>query len=106
MLRGVTFVELPAYARRAPGLLDDDAQLDLCVRLLRQPGAGAVMPGAGGLRKLRVAAKGHGRRGGARVIYYWQDAAGLIWLCRIYAKNETENLPAAEVKRIHHELSL
>jgi hypothetical protein len=104
MLPGVTFVELAAYTRRAKDLLDDDAHLDLCVRLLRQPGAGAVIPGAGGLRKLRVAAKGHGRRGGARVIYYWQDAAGLIWLCRIYTKNEAENLPAAEVKKIQSEL--
>jgi mRNA-degrading endonuclease RelE of RelBE toxin-antitoxin system len=105
MLSGVTFVELPAYTRRAADLLDEAAQLDLCVRLLGQPGAGPVIPGAGGLRKLRVAAKGHGRRGGARVIYYWQDAAGIIWLCRIYAKNEAENLPAAEVKKIHFELS-
>ena len=102
---GVTFVELPAYARRARDLLDDDAQLDLCVRLLTRPDAGDVIPASGGLRKIRVAAKGHGRRGGARVIYYWQNAAGVIWLCRIYAKNEAENLPAAEVKKIQRELS-
>lgn len=105
MLSGVTFVELPAYAKRAAALLDEDAQLDLCVRLLRQPAAGAVIPGSGGLRKLRVSAKGHGKRGGARVIYYWQDRAGVIWLCRIYAKNESENLPTAEVRKIHQELS-
>jgi hypothetical protein len=42
----------------------------------------------------------------ARVIYYWQDAAGVIWLCRIYAKNEAENLPASEIKKIHCELDL
>ncbi len=101
----MTFVELSAYARRAADLLDDDAQLDLCVRLLQCPGAGAVIPASGGLRKIRVAAKGHGRRGGARVIYYWQDSAGKIWLCRIYAKNESENLPAAEVKKIQRELN-
>ena len=101
----MTFVELKAYARRVVDLLDDGAQLELCVRLLKRPGEGSVIPGSGGLRKIRVAAKGHGKRGGARVIYYWQDAAGKIWLCRIYAKNEAENLPAAEIKKIQQELS-
>lgn len=52
-----------------------------------------------------MAAKGHGKRGGARVIYYWQAAAGKIWLCGIYAKNEAENLTAAETKKIQRELS-
>ena len=87
----MTFVELPAYGKRAADLLDDDAQLGLCVRLLKCPGAGDLIPASGGLRKIRVAAKGHGRRGGARVIYYWQDTAGKIWLCRIYAKNECDD---------------
>jgi hypothetical protein len=105
MVSSVTFVELPAYARRIANLLDDDAQLDLCVRLLKRPDEGSVIPGSGGLRKIRVAAKGHGKRGGARVIYYWQDAAGKIWLCRIYAKNESENLPDSEVKKIQRELN-
>jgi hypothetical protein len=100
----VTFVELPACTKRVGDLLDASAQLDLCVRLLKLPGEGDVIPGSGGLRKLRVAAKGHGRRGGARVIYYWQDVAGVIWLCRIYAKNEAENLPAPEMKKIKKEL--
>ena len=101
----MTFVELHAYAKRVADLLDDDAQLGLCVRLLKRPDEGKVIPGSGGLRKIRVAAKGHGKRGGARVIYYWQNAAGKIWLCRIYAKNEAENLPAAEMKKIQKELS-
>ncbi len=100
----MTFVELKAYAKRVADLLDDEAQLDLCVRLLKKPGEGSVIPGSGGLRKIRVAAKGHGKRGGARVIYYWQDTAGKIWLCCIYAKNEAENLPAAEIKKIQQEL--
>ena len=76
----MTFVELSAYTRRVGDLLDEAAELGLCVRLLKRPGEGSVIPGSGGLRKIRVAAKGHGKRGGARVIYYWQDAAGKIWL--------------------------
>ena len=101
----MTFVELHAYARRVTDLLDEDAQLELCVRLLKRPGEGKVIPGSGGLRKIRVAAKGHGKRGGARVIYYLQDAAGKVWLCRIYAKNEAEDLPVAEIKKIQRELN-
>ncbi len=101
----MTFVELTAYTKRVADLLDEVAELDFCVRLLKRPGEGRVIPASGGLRKIRVAAKGHGKRGGARVIYYWQDAAGKIWLCRIYAKNEAENLPAAEIKKIQRELN-
>lgn len=101
----MTFAELPAYTKRVHDLLDEDAELDFFVRLLKCPGEGSVIPASGGLRKIRVAAKGHGKRGGARVIYYWQNAAGVIWLCRIYAKNEADDLPAAEVKKIQRELS-
>ena len=101
----MTFAELPAYTKRVHDLLDEEAELALFVRLLQCPGEGSVIPASGGLRKIRVAAKGHGKRGGARVIYYWQNAAGVIWFCRIYAKNEAEDLPAAEVKKIQRELN-
>jgi hypothetical protein len=59
-----------------------------------------VIPQSGGLRKLRVAAKGHGKRGGARIIYYWVVARDRILLLDIYAKNEKEDLAPAEVQRL------
>lgn len=65
---------------------------------MAQPDAGDVIPGSGGCRKLRWAAKGHGKRGGARVIYYWFTDDDRILLIDLYAKNESENLSAAQLR--------
>lgn len=102
----MVFVELPAFARRRPDLLDETAYLALQLHLLARPDAGAVIPRGRGLRKIRWAAKGHGKRGGARIIYFWQTAAGRIYLARLYAKNEREDLTADELKTITKELNL
>jgi len=59
-----------------------------------------VIPKSGGLRKLCVAAKGHGKRGGARMIYYWVVARDRILMLDIYAKNEKEDLSAGELKQL------
>ena len=79
-------------------LMDDDDLARVQFLLLARPDAGKVIPKSGGLRKLRVAAKGHGKRGGARMIYYWVVARDRILLLDIYAKNEKEDLSVAEVK--------
>jgi hypothetical protein len=60
---------------------------------MEQPDAGDIIPGSGGCRKLRWAAKGHGKRGGARVIYYWIQSVILIGLGQ---------LDASETKTAHH----
>ena len=57
-------------------------------------------PGSGGCRKLRWAAKGHGKRGGARVIYYWITEDARILLLDLYAKNEAENLTIDQLKAL------
>nr|WP_321032374.1 DUF1493 family protein [Pseudomonas putida] len=58
------------------------------------PSAGDVIEGTGGIRKMRVAAKGQGKRGGARVIYYHFISASQIALLMIYPKNEQQDLTA------------
>ena len=70
----------------------------LQLHLVGRPDAGAVIPGGGGLRKLGWAATGRGKRGGARVIYYWYVEASRIYLLLLYAKNEREDL-SPEQKR-------
>jgi mRNA-degrading endonuclease RelE of RelBE toxin-antitoxin system len=64
------------------------------------PDAGAAIPGSGGLRKMRWRARGRGKRGGLRVIYYWADAQGYIYLLAIYEKNEQSDLSPAEISRL------
>jgi hypothetical protein len=65
------FIELPVFTRVAAGLFDDEALRRIQEILLADPEAGDVIPGGGGLRKLRAPLPGRGKRGGARVIYYW-----------------------------------
>ena len=94
------FIEDDGFQRRCKGLLDDEELCALMDWLAERPDAGKVIPGSGGLRKLRWAAKGHGKRGGARMIYYWVVARDRILMLDIYAKNEKEDLSAGELKQL------
>ncbi len=96
----MVFEEFAPFTRRVVQLLDDDDLARVQVLLLARPDAGKVIPKSGGLRKLRVAAKGHGKRGGARIIYYWVVGRERILMLDIYAKNEREDLSAGELKQL------
>jgi hypothetical protein len=96
----VTFEEDPDFTEKALRLIGDDEIFAIQMYLMEQPDAGDVIPGSGGCRKLRWAAKGHGKRGGARVIYYWITADDCILLLDLYAKNEAENLSQAQLKEL------
>ena len=72
--------------------------LDLEMHLAVHPHAGDLIPGGRGLRKLRRPAKGRGKRGGARVIYYHVNAQHLILLIVAYAKNEQEDLDRRQLQ--------
>ena len=92
------FVELPPFERYRADYLDDDAFRRLQQLLMLNPEAGALIPGTGGLRKLRFAdeRRGKGKRGGLRVIYYWWDAGLQFWLFTIYDKDEVSDLTKAQ----------
>ncbi|HEU4509898.1 MAG TPA: hypothetical protein VFR78_16820 [Pyrinomonadaceae bacterium] len=92
------FVELPPVERHRADYLDDDAFAQLQRMLMQNPEAGALIPGTGGLRKLRFAdeRRGKGKRGGLRVIYYWWDAGLQFWLFTIYDKHEMSDLTKAQ----------
>lgn len=90
------FIETSAFTRRVKELLNDDEYARFQTELARNPNAGPVIEGTGGLRKVRVALAGGGKRGGARVIYYHLDAAAQIRLLLIYSKNESDDLTAAQ----------
>lgn len=94
------FIETPIFTRRAKELLDDDSYIALQKLLVLNPSAGDVIEGTGGIRKMRVAAKGHGKRGGARVIYYHFVSASQIALLMIYPKNEQQDLTGDERKAL------
>ena len=98
------FIEAPLFTRRVHDYLTDDEYAALQWALALRPEAGAVIPGSGGIRKLRWAGKGHGKRGGLRVIYYWRDSKGEIWLLTLYAKNEAENIPLHVLRELRKEI--
>ena len=96
----MVFEEFAPFTRRVMELLDDDDLAKVQGLLLARPDAGKVIPKSGGLRKLRVAAKGRGKRGGARIIYYWVVDRDRILMLDIYAKNEKADLNADELKQL------
>jgi len=96
----VIFEEDPEFTEKAIRLIGDEGIFAIQVYLLEQPDAGDIIPGSGGCRKLRWAAKGHGKRGGARVIYYWITENHRILLLDFCAKNQSENLSQAKLKEL------
>jgi hypothetical protein len=96
------FVELPAFERHRANYLDDDAFRDLQNLLMIHPEAGDLIPGTGGLRKLRFAdaRRGKGTRGGLRVIYYWWDIGLQFWLFTVYDKDEMADLTPQQRKAL------
>jgi len=93
-------IESSLFSRHVYDHLNEEEYVALQWHLMVDPAAGDVIRGTGGVRKLRWAAKGKGKRGGIRVIYYWQNSAGEIWLLALYAKNEMDTLPTDVLKRM------
>jgi hypothetical protein len=96
------FVELPAFERHRAAYLDDAAFGALQNALMKDPEAGEVIEGTGGLRKMRFADKrrGKGKRGGLRVIYYWWRGGLQFWLYTLYDKDEMADLNAEQRKAL------
>jgi mRNA-degrading endonuclease RelE of RelBE toxin-antitoxin system len=95
------FIEVPAFTSRVLRHLGEDRYADLQIHLSRHPTAGAIIPGSKGLRKVRWAASGRGKRGGMRVIYYWHVTPEIITFLDIYSKNEKDNLTQDEIRLLN-----
>ena len=100
----MVFIEAPVFARLVSDYLSDDEYAALQWALALHPDAGAVIPGSGGVRKLRWAGSGRGKRGGLRVVYYWRSKAGEIWLLTIYAKKEAADIPLDVLRKLRQEI--
>jgi hypothetical protein len=96
----VVIVETKSFTSRIGDLLSADEYRSLQLELVQQPAAGKVIPGGGGIRKLRWGALGQGKRGGARVIYFWHSASGTILMLFVYPKNERADLTPAQCKAL------
>ena len=95
-----TVAETPTFSRQADKIFSQDERRELIEFLARNPLAGDEIPGTGGVRKLRFAASGRGKRGGARVIYYYADEAMPIYALLAYAKARKVDLTPNERRAV------
>ncbi len=96
----MVFVELPIFIRCADDLFSDENLTELQNALQENPDVGDLIPSGRGLRKLRVALAGRGKRGGARVIYYHWVSKAQCYLVYAYAKNVTADLNPDQLRRL------
>ncbi|MEP7384384.1 MAG: type II toxin-antitoxin system RelE/ParE family toxin [Gemmatimonadota bacterium] len=92
------FVETSVFTASLRRHLDEEQYRALQIALLLRPEQGDVIRGSGGVRKLRWAGSGRGKRGGVRVIYYWAVEPSICYMLFVYAKNEQGDLTPAQVK--------
>jgi hypothetical protein len=92
----VTIIETPEFIATIDKLLHEDDRAALIDYLAYNPMAGAVVAGTGGVRKLRWGLEGRGKRGGARVIYFYHSTDLPLFILTAYAKNERDNLTQAD----------
>ena len=102
----MVFVETPIITRRVADYLDDDEYGRLQLFMALHPDTGKIIQGSGGIRKLRWAGSGRGKRGGLRVIYYWWVSKDRISMLTVYPKNEKDDLTAEQLKQLKNQLTL
>ncbi|GGD98241.1 hypothetical protein [Caballeronia grimmiae] len=95
-----TIIETTVFQRYADQIWSDAERAEFITWLANNPMAGDVIPGTGGLRKVRWSRPGMGKRGGARVIYYNALDEGVIWLLIAYTKAKFDNLPSSFLNQL------
>ena len=99
-----TFIETKRFSRLVREYLSDDDYAAVQRQLIANPDEGAVIRGSGGVRKVRAAAPGRGKRGGFRLIYYVRRPRNVIWMLTIYPKSEADSIPAHVLRKIREEI--
>ena len=92
----VSVIETAAFLAATRRIMDDAERVALVDFLAHRPLAGVLIPGTGGVRKLRWGLEGRGKRGGARVIYYYHSDAMPLFALEAFAKNERSDLSQAD----------
>ena len=91
------FIETSIFTEEITEILPDENYRQLQSILMLRPEAGSLIPGSGGLRKIRWNLPGSGKRGALRVIYYW-DPPDTIFMLFPYRKTDQEDLTANQLK--------
>ena len=99
-----TVIETRTFSARAAKAWTPKQYENFILYIANNPKAGEVVPGSGGVRKIRWSKTGAGKRGGVRVIYF-NSSQKEIWLLTMYVKNERENIPAQELRKIREAIN-
>lgn len=99
-----SFVETKLFTRLVLRYLSDQESSELQLTLITEPDAGDVIPGSGGVRKLRWRLSGRGKRGGYRVIYFVKRSSRVFWMLTMYPKNVTDSIPPQVLRQIRKEV--
>jgi hypothetical protein len=100
----VTVVETSAFTKQAAKVWSNEELDDFIYYIAANPKAGDLIPETGGVRKVRWSTSGSGKRGGARVIYFFYDRNAPIYLLMAYSKRTQENI-SPEAKTILREIA-
>ncbi len=96
----MVIIETSLFTKQVEKLLTDEAYRLLQSELAKRPDLGVLVPGSGGLRKVRWGHQGQGKRGGVRVIYYWAVTSEHLLMLLMYPKNVQDNLSQAQLKML------
>ena len=94
----IVIKETSIFTKQIQSLVSDEEYSHFQNLLIKNPEIGDVIKGSGGIRKTRIAANGKGKRGGARVLYYWISDEEQIFMLLAYAKNEFDNISHEQLK--------
>jgi len=94
----MVFIETPIFTREVEALLPGDSYRKLQQAILVRPEAGSLIPGSGGLRKLRWNLPQVGKRGSLRIIYYWDTPSDTVYMLLAYKKTKQEDLTQDQLK--------
>ena len=100
----LTVIETLLFQRQWPLYWTEEQRGEFASFIAEHPAAGDVVPGSGGIRKVRWSRSGSGKSGGVRVIYFTRTAEGEVVLLTLYAKSKTDNLTGAALKEIRRAL--
>lgn len=96
----VTVIETATFLRQSDAIWDAEERSNLVDYIARNPLSGDVIPATGGVRKLRWSRAGSGKRGGARVVYFYYHAGAPIYLLLAYAKASREDMTVEEKRQV------
>ena len=94
------FIETPIFTEDVSNELSLDDYRQMQVALMLRPEQGSIIPGSGGLRKIRWRRAGMGKRGGLRAIYFWEVASETFYMLTVYRKSKQEGLSPRQLRTL------